>query len=124
MGFEFSRNKSIEVEICGTPYSIDVADDDKLAKVGEFGKKLAGSDYGSMKEGAIKAASHDCRAFLDLFLGKGAVDEIYKARGGFNLLDGVELLAYLIAELQKAKVGESFDSAVSRYLPDLGADEA
>ena len=117
MGFEFSNHK-VEVEICGSIYVINMGDASMLDTVDRWGEKLRKTDYASLGDGRTKALTVDLRNYLLALLGKGQFDAVFKGRD-FNLINGLELFAYLYSEIVKSRVDVSFVQTLNKYMPDV-----
>lgn len=117
MSFEFSSH-TVEVEIGGKPYTINMGDADMLDKVERWSAKLAGTNYATMSEGRTGALAADVHNYLVALLGQGQFEEVFAQRA-FDFIDGLELFAYLYAEISKSRVDASFKNTLRTYLPDL-----
>ena len=122
MGFEFSSH-TVTVEIGGKPYVINMGDADMLDKVEHWSDKLAGTDYRGLSEGRLNALSADVRNYLMALLGKEQFEQVFENRP-FDFIDGLELFAYLYAEVTKSRVDEGFRANLAKYLPDVDWDAA
>ena len=63
------------------------------------------------------------RGYLRALLGDEQFADIFKARK-FDFIDGLELFAYLYAEVTKSRVDEGFRANLAKYLPDVDWDAA
>ena len=99
MGFEFSSH-TVTVEIGGKPYVINMGDADMLDKVEHWSDKLSGTDYRGLSEGRLNALSADVRNYLMALLGKEQFEQVFENRP-FDFIDGLELFAFLYAEIAK-----------------------
>ena len=122
MGFEFSSH-TVTVEIGGKPYVINMGDADMLDKVEHWSDKLAGTDYRGVSEGRLNALSADVRNYLMALLGEEQFEQVFENRP-FDFIDGLELFAYLYAEIAKSRVDASFKAKLGKYLPDLDWHDA
>lgn len=124
MGFSFSKHV-IEVEIEGKAYAVNLGDADMLDKVEQWTAKLQGVDYAKLaKDGTrMKLLANDVRGYLKALLGDGQFDDVFKGRK-FDFIDGLELFAYLYAEVAKSRVDEGFKANLAKYLPDVDWDAA
>ena len=117
MGFEFSKH-TVDVEVGGKTYTINMGDATMLDTVERWSAKLAHTDYATMSEGRINALTIDERNYLVALLGKEQFDDVFKGRP-FDFIDGLELFAYLYSEIEKSRVDTSFMNTLSKYLPDV-----
>ena len=122
VGFEFSSH-TVTVEIGGKPYVINMGDADMLDKVEHWSDKLAGTDYRGLSEGRLNALSADVRNYLMALLGKEQFEQVFENRP-FDFIDGLELFAFLYAEIAKSRVDASFKATLGKYLPDLDWHDA
>lgn len=126
MGFSFSKHV-VEVEIEGKPYQINLGDADMLDKVEKWSAKLGGIDYAKLSKdgGRMALLAQDVRGYLKALLGDEQFDAVFNGRE-FDFIDGLELFAYLYAEVAKSRVDEGFRATLAKYLPDVdwGAAEA
>ena len=113
MGFEFSQH-TVNVEVAGKDYVVNMGN-----------AKLSGTDYSAITDGRIEALTNDVRGYLVALLGEEQFASIFEDRE-FDFIDGLELFAYLYAELSKSRVNASFARTLSKYLPniDLQDDDA
>lgn len=117
MGFVFSSH-SVEVEIEGRQYVIDLGDAEMLDKVEGWGRKLQAVDYNSLSENRTQLLASDVQGYLTALLGKDQFDEVFKNRR-FSFIDGLELFAYLWSELARARVAEGFQDRLAKYMPEI-----
>lgn len=120
MGFSFSKH-TVDVEIEGKPYSINLGDADMLDKVERWGNKLQGADYSKMTEGRVAALTSDVRNYLMSLLGKEQFDEVFQGRK-FDFIDGLELFAYLYAAIEGSRTDVDFRKNLAKYMPDVNWD--
>lgn len=123
MGFEFSQH-TVNVEVAGKDYIVNMGNATMLDTVEKWGAKPSGTDYSAITEGRIEALTNDVRGYLVALLGEEQFASIFEGRE-FDFIDGLELFAYLYAELSKSRVNASFARTLSKYLPniDLQDDE-
>ena len=112
MGFTFSKH-TVDVEIEGKSYEINLGDADVLDKVQKWSEKLGRVDYAQLAGDSGRMA----------LLGDEQFADIFKARK-FDFIDGLELFAYLYAEVTKSRVDEGFRANLAKYLPDVDWDAA
>lgn len=117
MGFNFSKH-TVDVEIDGEPYSINLGDADMLDKVDRWGVKLRDTDYSKMTDGRIATATADVRSYLVALLGDEQFDAVFRGRR-FDFIDGLELFAYLYAEIAASRADVGFRENLAKYLPDV-----
>lgn len=117
MGFTFSSH-SVEVEIEGEQYVIDLGDAEMLDKVEDWGRKLQAVDYNSLSENRTQLLSSDVQGYLTALLGKEQFSKAFKNRR-FNFIDGLELFAYLWSEVARARVAEDFRGRLAKYMPEI-----
>ena len=124
MGFEFSQH-TVNVEVAGKDYVVNMGNATMLDTVEKWSAKLSGTDYSAITEGRIEALTNDVRGYLVALLGEEQFASIFEDRE-FDFIDGLELFAYLYAELSKSRVNASFARTLSKYLPniDLQDDDA
>lgn len=122
MGFEFS-NHAVEIEVAGKVYSVNMGDVDMLDEVRRWSDKLRGTDYSSMGEGANRAVADDLKGYLTALLGQRQFGEIFADRE-FDLIDGMELFAYVHSKMAESRVDEAFASTLDKYMPDAGWPDA
>jgi hypothetical protein len=70
-----------------------------------------------------RLASSDRYGAVNALLGDEQFADIFKARK-FDFIDGLELFAYLYAEVTKSRVDEGFRANLAKYLPDVDWDAA
>ena len=94
MGFTFSKH-TVDVEIEGKAYEINLGDADVLDKVEKWSAKLGRVDYAQLAgdSGRMALLAQDVRA-------------------------------YLYAEVTKSRVDEGFRANLAKYLPDVDWDAA
>lgn len=122
MGFTFSKH-TVDVEIEGKSYEINLGDADVLDKVQKWSEKLGRVDYAQLAgdSGRMALLAQDVRGYLKALLGDEQFADIFKARK-FDFIDGLELFAYLYAEVTKSRVDEGFRANLAKYLPDVDWD--
>ena len=78
---------------------------------------------GNERDAARPLLAQDVRGYLKALLGDEQFADIFKARK-FDFIDGLELFAYLYAEVTKSRVDEGFRVNLAKYLPDVDWDAA
>lgn len=119
MGFSFSKHV-VEVEIEGNPYQINLGDADMLDKVEKWSAKLQGVDYAKLSKdsGRMTMLAQDVRGYLKALLGDDQFGQVFERRK-FDFIDGLELFAYLYAEVERSRVDEGFMANLAKYMPDV-----
>lgn len=121
MGFQFSKN-TVDVEIEGEVYVINLGDEEFLDKIEAWGEKLQKINYEKLaKDGTrMKILTNDIHSYLKALLGDDQFDVIVKRKGSkLNLIDSLELFAYLWSEVNQSKIGDRFGETLSKYMPDV-----
>jgi len=118
MGFEFSDHK-VNLEIGEKTYEVEMGDADLLDRIQEWGGKLQSIDYEKVTEGAMRLLEHDVRGYLVAMLGEEQLNSIFsEGRRRFNLIDAMELFAYIYEQVMGSNAYAGFEKRMSKYLPD------
>lgn len=121
MGFEF-KDRTVSVEVCGKHYEVVPGDADFIQAVTSKQAELQSMDESELAKdpAAIVRVSDGLRGLIDSVLGEGEAAALFEGRKR-NLLDEIELLAYLLHEINQAP--ESYIDSVLNEL-NVGQPEA
>lgn len=112
MGFEFKDRKTT-VEVCGRSYVIDKGSVDVAQRVDAMQRRMAGmAESGLDSPDAMREVSDALRDLVGALLGKEAQEEIFEGRDP-NILDEIELLTYLLDELNSIE-SDGIDDVLAR----------
>ena len=117
MGFSFQKH-TVSVEIEGKDYVIDLGDAEVFDNIASWGERIQNEDYADATEGQAQALSADVKGYLKILLGQEQFEDIFESRP-WSMLDGLELFAYLYSKIAEAQIGDRFDEAIARYVPDM-----
>lgn len=117
MGFKFSDH-SVKVEIEDKEYSLKMGDAERLGKINEWAKKLVEVDYDNLNERTSAQLQNSVKQNLIGILGKEQYDDIAASRKDMDLIDMVELFAYLWYEVNNSSVLSGMNKKMAQYLPD------
>lgn len=112
MGFEF-KNRKTTVEVCGKSYVIEKGSVDVAQRVDAMQKRMANMTESELNSpDAMKKVSDALRDIVGALLGKEAQEEIFEGRNP-NILDEIELLTYLLDELNSIE-SDGIDDVLAR----------
>ena len=112
MGFEF-KNRKTTVEVCGKSYMIEKGSVDVAQRVDAMQKRMANMTESELNSpDAMKKVSDALRDIVGALLGKKAQEEIFEGRNP-NILDEIELLTYLLDELNSIE-SDGIDDVLAR----------
>ena len=117
MGFSFQKH-TVTVEIENKEYIIDLGDAEVFDSIASWGERIQNEDYADASDGQAKALSADVKGYLKILLGQEQFEDVFHNRP-WNMLDGLELFAYLYSKIAEARIGDRFDEAIARYVPDI-----
>lgn len=117
MGFSFQKH-TVTAEIEGKEYVIDLGDAEIFDNIATWGERIQDEDYAGASEGRAQALSSDVKGYLKILLGQEQFEDVFENRP-WSMLDGLELFAYLYSKIAEARIGDQFDEAIARYVPDM-----
>ncbi len=117
MGFTFQKH-AVTVEIEGKEYAIDLGSAEIFDQIAAWGEKIQSASYADSPEGQAQALSSDAEGYLKILLGQEQFEDVFEGRP-WNMLDGLELFAYLYSKIAEARIGDRFDEAIARYVPNM-----
>lgn len=112
----FSFKQKVEpIEICGKKYTINLADYNLMRQAKALGVELTkqidnAKDTGADSVERLGGMLDALKKLVDLLLGKGEYDRLWKAAGGdvFNMLDLANFLLERVQEQNSRRAAETY----------------